>query len=163
VGVQVPLRAPTKQKTYKKITASSRAAIFVCWLYWWRLVLTVRPAAFCRLLSGCSGDLLDDGQPARRREVAVAGRHVNRLVTCCSLNSLDGRSGHCQPGAKRLPVRMLDIACDHDIFQTGLKPRARVVAFTGTRKDGISGALSSKSVPVRLLKMAGRALQGTNL
>ncbi len=33
VGVQVPLRAPTKQKTYKKNAAREREAFFVWWLF----------------------------------------------------------------------------------------------------------------------------------
>jgi hypothetical protein len=33
MGVQVPLRAPTKQKTYKKNAAREREAFFVWWLF----------------------------------------------------------------------------------------------------------------------------------
>jgi len=55
-------------------------------------------------------------------EMAVARRHRDRLVAGEFLDLFDGCSGHCQPGAKRVPVGVPDIVRNLRIFQARLEP-----------------------------------------
>jgi len=58
----------------------------------------------------------------RGREMAVTGRHGDRLMARRLLNLFDRRSCHSQPGAESMPVRVPDVSCDARLFETGLKP-----------------------------------------
>ena len=56
------------------------------------------------------GDAFDHRKPVLRRQVAVAGRHGDRLVPRGLLNLLNRRSGHCQPRAEGVTVRVPNVS-----------------------------------------------------
>jgi hypothetical protein len=82
-------------------------------------------ASFSEQLLGSRGDPLGHRQLVRRRKVAIASRHGNRLVARCFLNLFDRGSVHCQPGAECVSVRVSNVsvmpASSWDLTKLNLK------------------------------------------
>jgi hypothetical protein len=72
---------------------------------------------FC---GGSPRDALDYRESMLRRKMAVACRHDIGLVSRKFLDLFDRGSGHRQPGARGVPIRMPDIPFDTGILKNGM-------------------------------------------
>jgi hypothetical protein len=122
------------------MATSQKVAIFVWWLFWWLLVLTVWPPAILAASEWLFWQSVGDGYNFGERATGgcVAGGHGNRLMSAASCVSL-------------MAVSAID--CQRQMC-AGSQSQTKVAET--------SRALSRQSVPRTSLKMAGRAFQRSN-
>ena len=93
VGVQFPLRAPIKSNTCREIGRRAQVAIFVWWLFWWLVVLTVWSPAILAASGGRFSPFVRQriqlGERAAGGCVAVGyGNRLVRGASCVSLGAV---------------------------------------------------------------------------